>query len=159
MRWLILLLFPGLVFAGGIKAPDLPNLKETPGVVNPDITQDNINQTICNPHWSTKSIRPPTSYTNKIKRYLLAKSGYEDQKLEDYELDHDISIELAGHPSDIRNFWLEHYSEPWGARTKDKLENRLHKLVCQGKITLKQAQKEISTNWIKAYKKYIGPNP
>ena len=30
----------------------------TPGLVNPDITQANIDQTICNPQWSTKSIRP-----------------------------------------------------------------------------------------------------
>jgi len=33
----------------------------TPGLVNPDITQANIDQTICNPQWSTKSIRPPLS--------------------------------------------------------------------------------------------------
>ena len=38
---------------------------------------------------------------------------------------------------------------------KDKLETRLHKLVCYGKITLEEAQEAISTDWVKAYKKYI----
>jgi len=36
----------------------------TPRLVNPDTTQTNIDQTICNPQWSTKSIRPAVSYTN-----------------------------------------------------------------------------------------------
>ena len=35
-----------------------PDPKLTPGLVNPDITQANIAQTICNPQWSTKTIGP-----------------------------------------------------------------------------------------------------
>ena len=34
-----------------------PNIVRTPGAVDSDITQDNIDQTICNPDWSTRSIR------------------------------------------------------------------------------------------------------
>ena len=40
----------------------------TPGATNPAITQANIDETICNPHWSTKSIRPPEEYTYRLKR-------------------------------------------------------------------------------------------
>ena len=36
-----------------------PNSTRTPGFVNPDITQDNIADNLCNPTWSTKTIRPP----------------------------------------------------------------------------------------------------
>ena len=32
-----------------------PNSATTPGMANPDITEDNIAQTICNPKWSTKA--------------------------------------------------------------------------------------------------------
>jgi len=39
---------------------------------------------------------------------------------------------------------------------KDKLENRLHKLVCVGAIDLQTAQRAIATNWIEAYRKYVG---
>ena len=43
----------------------------------------------------------------------------------------------------------------WNARVKDALEDRLHELVCRGDVDLPTAQHEISTNWIKAYKKYF----
>src|SRR5437660_7447025 len=52
-----------------------PDPATTPGVVNPDITQGNIGETICNPNWSTKSIRPPVSYTNHLKVQQLAASN------------------------------------------------------------------------------------
>ena len=34
-----------------------PDPARTPGAINPDIAQENIRETICNPRWSTKSIR------------------------------------------------------------------------------------------------------
>jgi hypothetical protein len=39
------------------------------------------------------------------------------------------------------------------------LEDRLHALVVSGKLDLQTAQREIATDWIAAYKKYIGPSP
>src|SRR5215470_2592162 len=48
-----------------------PDPARTPGVANPDITQDNIADNICNTNWSTKSIRPPVSYTNPLKRQQM----------------------------------------------------------------------------------------
>ena len=52
-----------------------PDPSRTPGVVNPDITQANIEETICNPNWSTKSIRPPESYTHKLKKHQMQEWG------------------------------------------------------------------------------------
>jgi hypothetical protein len=40
-------------------------------------------------------------------------------------------------------------------RRKDRLENRLHQLVCEGRLGLASAQRQEATNWIKAYKKYV----
>ena len=42
---------------------------------------------------------------------------------------------------------------------KDALERKLHNLVCAGKLDLKTAQREIASNWIEAYKKYVGKSP
>jgi hypothetical protein len=42
---------------------------------------------------------------------------------------------------------------------KDALERKLHSLVCAGKLDLKTAQTEIASNWIEAYKKYVGESP
>ena len=71
-----------------------------------------------------------------------------------YEIDHLIPLELGG-SNDISNLWPQSYVAPWGAHIKDELENRLHKLVCAGTITLPEAQNAITSNWIKAYEKYV----
>jgi hypothetical protein len=42
---------------------------------------------------------------------------------------------------------------------KDALERKLHNLVCAGQLDLKTAQREIASNWIEAYKKYVAKNP
>ncbi len=39
------------------------------------------------------------------------------------------------------------------------LENKLHDNVCIGQVDLKTAQREIITDWIAAYKKYMGGPP
>ena len=42
---------------------------------------------------------------------------------------------------------------------KDALERKLHKLVCAGQLDLKTAQREIASNWIDAYQRYVGKTP
>jgi hypothetical protein len=64
--------------------------------VNPNITPANIHATICNSQWSTKSIRPPVSYTNDLKKKQLADPRYQDKTPGHYEEDHRISLELGG---------------------------------------------------------------
>jgi hypothetical protein len=64
----------------------------------------------------------------------------------DYEEDHLISLELGGDPKDPKNLWPEPY-KTWipdgGAGYKDKAEKYLNGRVCQGSITLSEAQKLI----------------
>lgn len=72
-----------------------------------------------------------------------------------YEVDHLITPALGG-TDDIRNLWPEPYtSTEWNAHVKDKLEDRLHDLVCGGKLDLATAQRDMASNWIQAYKKYF----
>jgi hypothetical protein len=60
----------------------------------------------------------------------------------------------AGGSNDIANLWPESYrTEPWNAHVKDKLEDKLHALVCAGKMSLPDAQKAIAGDWISAYKR------
>lgn len=125
-----------------------------PGAINPNVTQANIHQTICVPGY-TKTIRPPASYTNALKRKQL--SGASDTNPRDYEEDHLISLEIGGSPTSPDNLWPEPYNPVggWGAHKKDQLENELHKMVCNGSISLSDAQKAISTDWVKAYVLYV----
>jgi hypothetical protein len=72
-----------------------------------------------------------------------------------YEVDYLVTPALGG-ADDIRNLWPHSYSATlWNARVKDDLEDRLREMVCDGSLDLTQAQKEISENWIAAYKKYF----
>jgi hypothetical protein len=138
-----------------IGPPDIyPITNVTPGAANPEITQDNINETICNPHWSTKSERPPASYTNKLKREGLDQYGYSDRNMRDYEEDHLIPLEIGGNPNDPKNLWPESYDPSipdGGAHYKDKVENYLHDQVCSGRMPLAQAQQAIATDWYQVY--------
>jgi hypothetical protein len=42
---------------------------------------------------------------------------------------------------------------------KDRLENRLHQMVCAGQLDLTTAQQAIASDWVAAYKRYGSPNP
>ena len=112
----------------------------TPGVLNPDVTQANIRSTICRHGW-TDTIRPPTSYTNDLKRKQMRRYG-ETGSLSDYQEDHLISLELGGNPTDPRNLWPEPYPR---ASDVDKIENELNADVCSGQLTLAQAQQREDT--------------
>ena len=107
----------------------------TPGVLNPQVTQANIRSTICRTGW-TATIRPPTSYTNDLKRKQM-RQYRETGSLSDYQEDHLISLELGGNPTDPRNLWPEPYPR---AADVDKIENELNAEVCSGKLTLADAQ-------------------
>lgn len=72
-----------------------------------------------------------------------------------YEVDYLITPALGG-ADDIHNLWPQSNSDTvWNARVKDDLEDHLRALVCEGKLDLGTAQREIAGNWISAYKKYF----
>ncbi len=75
-----------------------------------------------------------------------------------HEVDHLISLEIGGSNA-IRNLWPEPYAGRWGARTKDVLEDKLHALVCGGRLRLRAAQRQEAADWVAAYRKYVGGPP
>ena len=64
------------------------------------------------------------------------------------ELDHLISLELGGAPSDVRNLWVEPGKIP---NPKDTVENKLKSAVCSGLIPLTTAQTAIAGDWTTAF--------
>ena len=92
------------------KGPYHADLVRTPGVLNPDVTQQNIVATICKPGWT---------------------------KTTQYQEDHLVSLELGGHPTDPRNLWPEPYPR---ASDVDSIENDLNAKVCSGRLSLQAAQ-------------------
>lgn len=132
--------------AGRAEMAALPNNSLTPGVTRPVSIGD-----ICSVDHE-QVIRPVSS---SLQRAVLQKYGLRNARIEDYEIDYLITPGLGG-ADDINNLWPEPYSSTaWNARVKDTLEERLHQMVCAGKIDLPTAQHDIAANWISAYRKYF----
>jgi hypothetical protein len=73
------------------------------------------------------------------------------------EIDHLIPLGVGG-ADDDRNKWPEprRSIEPvWNAEAKDRLELRLHNLLCAGAVTLAEALAAFTDDWTEAYRKYV----
>jgi hypothetical protein len=150
----------GALASQGNAQDALPDPAKTPGATNPAVTQQNIAETICVKGW-TRQIRPPEEFTEQLKRQQIAEYGYRNRRLRSYEEDHLIPLELGGAPSDPHNLWPEpHYvRDGWGSYAKDRLEYKLNQLVCDGTLPLHDAQTAIASDWVAAYRRYLGPEP
>jgi hypothetical protein len=122
----------------GLPSVILPNPKITPGALNPKVRQSTIKKTICKSGW-TKTIRPPVSYTNKLKiqqMVLYEETGSPSE----YEEDHFIPLELGGAPRNPKNLWPEPRSQ---SKLSDPLETQLKRKVCKGLMKLAKARATI----------------
>jgi hypothetical protein len=86
-----------------------------------------------------------------------------DQALERYgkrpeeftgELDHLIPISLGG-TNDPENLWPLPANKDMGPAEKKALDQKLHQMVCDKTIKLKDAQDAIKKDWVKAYDQYV----
>lgn len=136
-----------LLLAGTAQAADLPSPDITPGKV---MTTDTAK--ICARGYAKTQRHTPQSVKNERYRSY----GIAHHKAGQYEIDHLVSLELGG--ADVAsNLWPQSYlASPWNAHVKDRLENYLHAEVCAGRMKLEDAQHEIATNWIEAYRRYLG---
>ena len=140
---LVLLLLASPIYC---QSGELPDRSKTPGDTLAVTSRD-----VCVKGYAHKVRLVPAAIKNQVyKNY-----GIRSHRPGEYEVDHLISLELGGSNS-IKNLWPQSYvTKPWNAHVKDKLENELHRRVCRGTLSLQQAQREISTDWIAAYKKYF----
>ena len=137
------------------RAGELPDRKRSPGTVNAAISEQQY-RAQCHAKGWTRLYRPPVSCTNSLKRLQMKEYGYPLADIRDYEEDHLVPLCLAGGPQDPANLWPQPRSGEWNADRKDKLEAKLYRLTCDGKVLLAEAQREIATDWTAAYRKYIG---
>ncbi|GAC1407513.1 MAG: hypothetical protein NVSMB60_28010 [Mycobacterium sp.] len=123
----------------------LPDPSCTPGAINPKVTPDTLDTTICRSGY-TKSIRPPRAITAAEKKASAAAYG-DTGPLSGAEFDHLVPLEIGGDPNDFRNLWIEPAASP---NPKDSVESTLHELVCAGTVSLAVAQQAIATDWTTA---------
>ena len=139
----------------GCKLGANPDRRCSPGAYYSKLTK----AVICSAGFRTSTIRNvPESEKHQVEiEYGLAPKGYGST----LEIDHIVSLELGG-SNDIANLYPEKATLPGSApgfHVKDKLENKLHDLVCDGTMSLRSVQRQIAANWQALYKKVFGFAP
>ena len=115
-----------------------PNPSLTPGAV---LTTDA--STICTPGYAS-GVRDVSTAT---KEQVYAEYGVSyPQPLGAYEVDHFIPLEIGG-SNDITNLWLEPATPTPGFHQKDQFENFEHGQVCNGTISVAEAQSRMVSDW------------
>ena len=90
-----------------------------------------------------------------LARQVFRRYGIRNPRPRSYEVDYLVPPALGG-TADPSNLWPQPYSAGvWNSRVKDALEDRLRALVCEGKLDLATAQRDLASDWIAAYKKYF----
>jgi hypothetical protein len=133
--------------SGCVAQNALPDPDCTPGAIFPDATKDKI----CVAGYSSGVRNVPESE----KKQVYAEYGIKTHTTGEYEVDHLISLELGG-SNDIANLWPEAAEPRPGFHEKDKVENYLHKQVCDGVMPLQDAQYQIAHDWMAVYQNMPG---
>lgn len=131
--------------AAAVESGALPVASLTPGA-----TIDIDVRDVCD-----ETPRPPQTISTAVRRTVLHGYGMESVPEDQYELDYLITPQLGGAP-DARNLWPQRYqARVWNAGVKDQLEDLLPRLVCEGRVDLRTAQRDIAADWVAAYRKYF----
>jgi len=128
--------------SGCVANNGLPDTACTPGAIFADVTKVQV----CVSGYSAGVRNVPDS----VKNQVFAEYGITSHGAGEYEVDHLISLELGG-SNDIANLWPEPAEPRPGFHEKDKVENYLHKQVCDGAISMADAQSIIATDWFSVY--------
>lgn len=145
---LLLLLSLGFLVSAdsaSVRSEELPDPVLTPGATLPATARD-----VCVVGY-TKTVRDVPA---ALKREVYASYGREPERGACCEIDHLIPLELGG-SNERENLWPQRYDGEWNAARKDRLERRLHAMVCRGEISLKTAQQAIARDWVAAYLRFV----
>ena len=128
--------------AGCLASGGLQDSSCTPGAVFSGVTVAEI----CRSGYASSVRNVPESE----KQQAYAEYGIVSHTSGQYEVDHLISLELGG-SNELANLWPEAAEPTPGFHQKDAVENYLHAQVCDGKLSLSDAQQKIATNWLAVY--------
>ena len=131
----------------------IPDHERTPGAINPGVTQDNLQETVCAAGW-IDGIAPPQANLEKLKAKQL-KQLHLKGPVKNYHEDQLVPLCAGGHPTDPRNLWPQRIEGDWNYKVKDQLETAVCKALCSGDLTLEQAQSMfLEPDWTKVFLKF-----
>lgn len=139
----MLIALPGL-------ASDLPHPRLTPGHVRSTSREE-----ICSTRTSTVRAVSAALKERVRKAYgLKSRTDGVCAGPEGCEIDHLIPLGIGG-SNDPLNLWPQGFAGRVNAHQKDRLEYRLHLMVCSGKLDVATAQRAIASDWVAAARKYL----
>jgi len=129
-----------------------PDRRCSPGAYYRGLTK----RVLCSSSFHTGDIR---NVPDSEKRAVELEYGLEPKAYgSTLEIDHIVSLELGG-SNDISNLYPERANAHPGYHVKDKLENKVHALVCAGRLSLRAARSGIASDWQALYRRVFGVGP
>ncbi len=136
----------------GCKLGANPDRRCSPGAYYSGLTT----AVLCSSSFHTRDIRAVDySLRFAVEREYGITPGHYGSTL---EVDHIVALELGG-SNDVANLFPEKVNARPGYHVKDRLENKLHQLVCAGRMGLRAAQRGIATNWQTLYQQVFATAP
>jgi hypothetical protein len=129
--------------AGEARAQDAAMLDER-------VTQESVSETICRPGYAD-TVAPPFNKLMAHKDRMLAARGINANNAPAFALDRHVPIVLGGSPDAPSNLDLLPWAGQQGERRKARAAVALKRCVCEGKLSLAEAQAAIAGNWSVVY--------
>lgn len=114
------------------------------------VTQQSVAETICRPGYAD-TVAPSFDALMAHKDRLLAARGIDADSGVTFALDRRVPIVLGGSPDAPANLDLLPWAGREGERRKARAAVMLKRCVCEGKLSLAQAQAAIVGNWSVVY--------
>jgi hypothetical protein len=145
-RWRALLLGFGALFVLRIGAAGA----QENSMLDERVTQQSVGETICRPGYAD-TVAPPFDELMAHKDRLLAQRGIDGESGVSFALDRRVPIVLGGSPDAPANLELLPWAGQQGERRKARAAVMLKRCVCEGKLSLAEAQAAIVGNWSVVY--------
>lgn len=123
---------------------------QDPSMLDDRVTQRTVAETICKPGYAD-TVAPPFDDQMAHKDRLLAERGIDPDHGTRYALDRRVPIVLGGSPDAPDNLDLLPWGGHRGERRKELLTAKLKRCVCEGRMSLSEAQSAIAGNWSAHY--------
>ncbi|WGS53680.1 hypothetical protein LFL96_21785 [Paraburkholderia sp. D15] len=120
------------------------------GMLDERVTQQSINETICRPGYAD-TVAPPFDELMAHKDRLLVERGIGADSGAAFAIDRRVPIVLGGSPNAPANLDLLPWAGKQGERRKARAAVMLKRCVCEGKMSLAEAQAAIIGNWSVVY--------
>lgn len=136
----------------GCRLGPLPDRRCSPGAYYSRLTR----AVVCGRGFHTSAVRNvPQSQKFAVEREYGLTPAYYGRSL---EIDHIVPLELGGSNA-TANLFPERANARPGYHVKDRLEDRLHQLVCAGTMGLAAARSGIARDWPALYRSVFGVRP